>query len=283
MDLAHERDPCSAMARRRRKKQSSDFGGLIGGLLLLGIGAVLVAHAAAFGALFVVLVAIGALVVVQRSRLKGLVLERVRGVVSLHIEALTRRRAQLVQPDAYGKPQMERWQKEIDYFIQQQVMPSLTPAYAKALQRNRINVLASIEQQVIAASTITKPFTEFSDNFTPAEFELFCAQVLRESGWDARVTKGSRDQGVDVIAARGGLRVVIQCKLYTGSVGNKAVQEVSAGRAHENAHFGVVVSNSRYTASAAALAKTNRILLLHHRDLPNLHGVIERWSASPAA
>ena len=144
-------------------------------------------------------------------------------------------------------------------------------------------MIAAIDHEVIAASAITKPFTQFSDNFTPAEFEVFCAQVLRESGWDARVTKGSRDQGVDVIAARGGLRVVIQCKLYTGPVGNKAVQEVSAGRGHENAHFGVVVSNSRYTASAAALAKTNRILLLHHRDLPNLHDILERWSESPAA
>ncbi|MHB1828413.1 MAG: restriction endonuclease [Steroidobacteraceae bacterium] len=271
------------MAKRRRGKKSSDLDGLIGGLLLLGIGAVLVAHAAVFGTLFVVIVAIGVFAVVQRSRLKGLVLKRVRGVASLHIDALTRRRAQLVQPDAYGKLQMERWQKEIDYFIQQQVMPSLTPAYAKALQRHRLSVLASIEQQVIAASAITKPFSEFSENFTPAEFEVFCAQVLRKSGWDARVTKSSRDQGVDVIAARDGIRVVIQCKLYTGPVGNKAVQEISAGRAYENAHFGVVVSNSRYTASAVALAKTNRILLLHHRDLPNLHDILERWSESPAA
>lgn len=97
------------------------------------------------------------------------------------------------------------------------------------------------------------------------------------------MTKRSRDQGVDVVASRDGIRVVIQCKLYTGPVGNKAVQEVSAGRAHEQAHFGMVVSNSRYTPSAESLAKTNRVLLLHHRDLPNLQGIIERWATSPAA
>ncbi len=271
------------MAKRRRKNKSGEVAGLIGVALLLGIGTLLVEHAADFSILFLVIVGVGVFVAVQRSRLTSQALERVSGIVSLHIEALTRRRAQLVQPDAYGKLQLERWQKEIDYFIQRQVMPSLSPGYVKALQRNRPNVFAAIEQQVVAATTITKPFTQFSDNFTPAEFEVFCAQSLRESGWDARVTKGSRDQGVDVIAVRGGLRVVVQCKLYTGPVGNKAVQEVSAGRAHENAHYGVVVSNSRYTASAAALAKTNRILLLHHRDLPNLHGVIEKWSNSPAA
>jgi len=275
--------PSAEMAKRRRRSKSGELGGLIGGLLLLGIIAEVVAHAAAFGFLFFVIVAVGVFAALQRSRLNGLVIERAKGIVSLHIEALTRRRAQLVQADAYGKPQMERWQKEIDYFIQQQVLPNITPAYAKALQRNRLNVVHSIDQQVVAASTVAKPFTVFSDNFTPAEFELFCAQVLREYGWDARVTKGSRDQGVDVIAARGGVRVVIQCKLYSGAVGNKAVQEISAGRAHENSHFGIVVSNSRYTASATALAKTNRILLLHHRDLPSLHNILERWSESPAA
>ncbi len=252
-------------------------------MLLLGVGFLLIEHAADFSILLLVLAGVGIFVAFQRSRLTGQALERLSSIVSLHIEALTRRRAQLVQPDAYGKPQMERWQKEIDYFIQQQVMPSVPPRYVKTLQRNRPNVVAAIEQQVVAATTLTKPFAQFSDDFTPAEFELFCAQVLRQSGWDARVTKGSRDQGVDVVAAMGGLRVVIQCKLYTGPVGNKAVQEVSAGRAYENAHFGVVVANSRYTASAVALAKTNRILLLHHRDLPNLHGIIEQWAASPTA
>lgn len=208
--------------------------------------------------------------VAYRSRLNKLLLEQVKGTVTLHIDALARRRAQLVQPDAYGKLQMERWQKEVEYFIQHQVTPHLSTASRKALQRNKLYVLAAIEQQVLAASAAKRPFTLFSDDLTPAEYELFCAQVLRESGWDARVTKGSRDQGVDVVAARNDLRVVIQCKLYTAPVGNKAVQEVSAGRAHEQAHFGVVVSNSRYTASAEALAKTNRILLLHHRDLPHL-------------
>jgi restriction system protein len=271
------------MARRRRKYKSDEVGVIIGAVLLLGIVGAVVQHAADFSILFVGIVAVVVFAMVQRSSLNRRVLDQVKEAVGLHIEALARRRAQLVQPDAYGQPQMERWQKEMDYFLQHQVIPRLTPGCSKALQRNRVHVVGLIEQQVVSASAIAKPFTKFSDEFTPTEFELFSAQVLCENGWDARVTKGSRDQGVDVIATRDGLRVVIQCKLYTGPVGNKAVQEVSAGRAHEQAHFGVVVSNSRYTASAEALAKTNRILLLHYRDLANLHTILERWSASPAA
>ena len=254
---------------RRQRKTSGEFATLIAVVAGIVFGA--------FALLFRLLSAL------HRSGAKAPLLEHVKSVAHVHIEALSRRRAQLVQSDSYGVPQMDRWFKEIEHFIQHQLTPNITPALGKALPHYKSAVIAAIDQEVTAASANIKPFTQFSDNFTPAEFELFCAQVLRESGWDARVTKGSRDQGVDVIAARGGLRVVIQCKLYTGPVGNKAVQEVSAGRGYENAHFGVVVSNSRYTASAAALAKTNRILLLHHRDLSNLQGIIERWSASPAA
>ena len=254
---------------RRRRKKSGEFATLIAVVAGLVFGV--------FALLFRLLSAL------HRSGAKAPLLENAKAVAHAHIEALSRRRAQLVQSDSYGVPQMDRWFKEIDHFIQHQLTPNLTPDLGRALPYHKSAVIAAIDQEVTAASANTKPFTQFSDNFTPAEFELFCAQVLRESGWDARVTKGSRDQGVDVIAAKGELHVVIQCKLYTGPVGNKAVQEVSAGRAYENAHFGVVVSNNRYTASAVAFAKTNRILLLHHRDLSRLHGILEHWVASPAA
>lgn len=255
--------------RRRRKSTSGEFATFVAVLAGLVFGA--------FSLLFRLISAL------QRSGAKTPVLEKAQAVAHVHMEALARRRAQLVQSDAYGVLQNDPWLKEIDHFIQHRLAPTLTPNLGRALVHYKSEVIAAIDHEVIAATAIIRPFTEFSDNFTPSEFEVFCAQVLREAGWDARVTKGSRDQGVDVVAEKGGIRVVIQCKLYTGPVGNKAVQEVSAGRAHENAHFGAVVSNSRYTASATALAKTNRILLVHHRDLANLDGIVERWTASPAA
>jgi restriction system protein len=93
---------------------------------------------------------------------------------------------------------------------------------------------------------------------------------LKVAGWDAQVTIASRDQGVDVIAEKAGKRVVLQCKLYSGPVGNGAVQEIAAGRAHERADYAAVVTNSRYTAPAEQLASTNGILLLHYRDLSKL-------------
>jgi len=116
---------------------------------------------------------------------------------------------------------------------------------------------------------------------TPTEFETFCAEELRRAGWNARVTMQSRDQGVDVIAEKNGVRVVLQCKLYARPVGNKSVQEAAAARAHEQADFGIVVTNNRYTQDAEQLASTNKILLLHYTDLRNLDDLVgEKQDAS---
>jgi restriction system protein len=84
----------------------------------------------------------------------------------------------------------------------------------------------------------------------------------------------SRDQGVDVVAEKDGCRVVLQCKLYARPVGNKAVQETAAGRAYEQADYGAVVTNHKYTLAAEQLAATNGVLLLHYRDLPDLENLL---------
>jgi HJR/Mrr/RecB family endonuclease len=51
-------------------------------------------------------------------------------------------------------------------------------------------------------------FSEFSNDLSPTDFEIFCAEQLKRSGWDARVTLQSRDQGVDVIGEKAGVRIV---------------------------------------------------------------------------
>ncbi|PSH04101.1 MAG: restriction endonuclease [Acidobacteria bacterium] len=140
--------------------------------------------------------------------------------------------------------------------------------------RDRGIIVTLIENHIDSAMQNRPPFQTFSDDMTPSEFETFCAEELRRSGWNARVTIQSRDQGVDVIAEKHGVRVVLQCKLYSNPVGNKAVQEAAAGKAHEQAHHGVVVTNNRFTPAAEQLASTNEILLLHYRDLRDLDNLL---------
>jgi hypothetical protein len=110
---------------------------------------------------------------------------------------------------------------------------------------------------------------------SPTAYEALCAKELRQNGWDARLTPTTGDQGVDIVAEKSGVRVVIQCKLYSASVGNTAVQEIVAAKAFERASYAVVVSNSPYTSAAQQLARVNDVFLLHHNDLSRLHTLLD--------
>lgn len=103
------------------------------------------------------------------------------------------------------------------------------------------------------------------------DFEFWVADALRLFGWEARVTQGSGDQGIDVIATRDGSSLGIQCKLYSGGIGNKAVQEAHAGKIFHGTDLAAVLSNAEYTRSARALAASTGIMLLSPHDIPTLH------------
>lgn len=100
------------------------------------------------------------------------------------------------------------------------------------------------------------------DSMDGWEFERFCADVLKKNRYDnVEVTKGSGDQGVDVLAERDGIKYAIQCKHYSHVVGNKAVQEIFAGKQFYHCHVGIVMTNNYFTQSAKELAKENGIIL----------------------
>ena len=67
-----------------------------------------------------------------------------------------------------------------------------------------------------------------------------------------------------------GITLAIQCKYYSKPVGNKAVQEVSAGQVYYKADYAAVVSNNTYTKSARQLAQNCNVLLLNIRDLSKI-------------
>lgn len=100
------------------------------------------------------------------------------------------------------------------------------------------------------------------DNMEGHDFEYFCADVLKKNHFsNVEVTQGSGDQGVDIIATKDGIKYAIQCKCYSQNIGNKAVQEVFAGKTFYNCHVAAVLTNQYFTSSAQALAESNGVLL----------------------
>ena len=109
------------------------------------------------------------------------------------------------------------------------------------------------------------------DGMEGHEFEYFCADLLRKNGFsEVSVTRGSGDQGVDVLATKGGIKYAIQCKNYASPLSNTPVQEVSAGKIFYNCHVGVVLTNSTFTPGAVSLAQATGVLLWDRNTLAEL-------------
>ena len=118
-------------------------------------------------------------------------------------------------------------------------------------------------------------YPEDVEEMTGVEYEEYCSQILEEEGWVVECTSTTGDQGVDLIARREDFRVCIQCKRYSKPVGNKAVQEVSAGMTYWYGTHSVVVSNAGFTASAKKLANSTGVILISELELPDLINRIE--------
>jgi hypothetical protein len=110
----------------------------------------------------------------------------------------------------------------------------------------------------------------FHADMTPRQFEEYCANVLAFYGWEACLTPASGDHGADVIAKRDTLSMVFQVKLYKNPVGNKAVQEAYAAKAHYKAHAACVVTNAPFTTHARLLSRSTHVWLCHYTELPTL-------------
>lgn len=100
------------------------------------------------------------------------------------------------------------------------------------------------------------------DGMDGHEFERFCADLLRSNGFsDVEVTRGSGDQGIDVLASKDFVKYGFQCKCYSSDIGNKAVQEALAGKAYYGCHVAVVLTNRYFTPAAKELAEQTGVVL----------------------
>lgn len=99
------------------------------------------------------------------------------------------------------------------------------------------------------------------------EFEKFISKLFQKMGYKAYATQESNDQGVDVIAEKGDVKVAIQTKCYNGTVGNSAIQEIVAGMKYYEADKAMVITNSTFTKSAVELAKKNNVQLWDRKTL----------------
>lgn len=108
-------------------------------------------------------------------------------------------------------------------------------------------------------------------------------EVFKPAGGDVRVTRTSRDQGVDAVIfdpdpITGG-KTVVQAKRYRKAVPVAAVRELFGTMMNEGAGKGILVATSHYGASAREFAKDKPMTLIDGGQLLHLmhdHGHMVR-------
>lgn len=103
-------------------------------------------------------------------------------------------------------------------------------------------------------------------DLNPFEFETLCANLFSKLGLETKLTRSSRDGGVDAVAydARPvlGGKVVIQAKRYKNTVGVSAVRDLYGTMLNEGANKGILVTTSGYGPDAFEFAKDKPIELI---------------------
>lgn len=100
------------------------------------------------------------------------------------------------------------------------------------------------------------------DQMDGQAFEHFCADLLRNNGFThVEVTQASGDFGIDILAQKDGVTYGIQCKCYSDTVGNHAVQEAFSGAQYYHRMVAVVMTNNYFTPAAIETAQRTNVLL----------------------
>jgi Predicted endonuclease distantly related to archaeal Holliday junction resolvase and Mrr-like restriction enzymes len=117
-------------------------------------------------------------------------------------------------------------------------------------------------------------------------FERATAEVLNKHQFNAFVTQGSGDGGVDIEVTRNGLRGVVQCKAHVNCVGPSVVRDLYGVIHHSGAAFGIVVSRGGFTKGAYDFRRDKPILFLDTDDLIAMQEgrdvLAEAFTPSPA-
>jgi restriction system protein len=131
---------------------------------------------------------------------------------------------------------------------------------------------------IVEFDMVDKRFVEQSDimsdlesrpnlmELSPFEFENLVSNLFEQIGFQAKLTRSSKDGGVDAVAfdprpILGG-KVVIQAKRYKNVVGVSAVRDLYGTMINEGANKGILVATSHYGPDAYEFARDKPIELI---------------------
>lgn len=133
---------------------------------------------------------------------------------------------------------------------------------------NTYSLLSNSQPLQAETTTTVSPNYDYMEGH---EFEHFCAEILEKNGFvNVKVTQGSGDDGIDVLAEKDDITYGIQCKCYSSNIGNSAIQQAYSGIQMYKCDIGVVLTNRYFTESAKKTAQATKIKLWDRDKLDNL-------------
>lgn len=103
-------------------------------------------------------------------------------------------------------------------------------------------------------------------DLSPSQFENLVSNLFQKMGLESKLTRASRDGGVDAVAYDSrpvlGGKVVIQAKRYKNTVGVSAIRDLYGTMMNEGANKGILVSTSGYGPDAYEFSKDKPIELI---------------------
>lgn len=112
------------------------------------------------------------------------------------------------------------------------------------------------------------------NSLSGVEFENVCQALVEKMGFTTQTTKASGDGGIDLIAYNHqpllSGKYIIQCKRYTGSVGEPIIRDLYGVIMSERANKGILMTTGHFTKSAIGFAEGKPIELIDGATLKNL-------------
>jgi hypothetical protein len=101
------------------------------------------------------------------------------------------------------------------------------------------------------------------------QYENEVAKLFRQCGYNAKVTKGSGDGGVDIILKKDGITTYVQCKFYNSNkIPPSCIREFLGVMASDRIFNGILIGgNEGFSASTIEFARKNSIKLMSLDDI----------------
>ena len=116
------------------------------------------------------------------------------------------------------------------------------------------------------------------------EFENLCKNLIEKMGFSVETTKASGDGGIDLIAYNHepvlSGKYIIQCKRYSGGVGEPIIRDLYGVITSERANKGILMTTGYFTKSSIAFAEGKPIELIDGELLGDL---LKRYGVSIGA